>query len=74
MSELRYLVIEYWPHIMDSDDLKPARIDGHYAKLEMAKAVAELWAEEPKHPESRIVVAKVKFEAKMLKHWEDLEQ
>jgi hypothetical protein len=48
---------------------QPVRIDGHYGRFEDAKEVAELWAEEPNHPESRIVVAEVVFEAKEPAHW-----
>lgn len=69
MSHLRFLVIEYWPHAMDCDKLRPARIDGHYARRDMAEEVAALWAEHPKHKESRIVVAEVVHEAKTPAHW-----
>lgn len=73
MSALRFLVVEYWPHVMDGDKLRPARIDGHYAKREMAEEVAALWAEQPKGKESRIVVVEVVHEEKTPAHWiEDL--
>ena len=68
-TTLKYLVIEYFPHAMDSHDPKPARIDGHYAEKEMAEEVAALWAENPLHPESRIVVSEIVFEAKQPAHW-----
>ena len=69
MSPLGYLVIEYWPHTMDNEELVPARIDGHYSHKDLAEEIARLWAEAPKHPESRIVVVEVVFEAKAPAHW-----
>jgi len=69
MSGLIYLVIEYFPTAMHPDKLIPGRIDGHNARREMAEEVAALWAENPKHKESRIVVAEVQHEAKSPAHW-----
>ena len=69
MSELKYLVVEYFPHLMDSAKLIPARIDGHYSERQSAEEVAALWAEEPVHKESRIVVVEVMAEAKTPAHW-----
>lgn len=66
---LRYLVIEYFPHAMDGDDPRPARIDGHYSSRRDAEDISKLWAESPLHPESRIVVVEVLSEAKSPKHW-----
>lgn len=71
MNELRFLVIEYMPHMMDGHQSMTARIDGHYAKREMAEEVAALWAENPKHEETRIVVVEVQHEAKAPKHWQE---
>lgn len=69
MSELRFLVIEYFPHVMDGDAMRPARIDGHYRDKRDAEEIAALWAENPKHKESRIVVVEVQHEAKVPAHW-----
>lgn len=69
MAELKYLVVEYCPHLMDGTKTIPARIDGHYAKREMAEEVAALWAGKPKHAETRIVVVEVVHEEKMPAHW-----
>jgi hypothetical protein len=66
---LRFLVIEYLPHVMHNEKARPARIDGHYQHRHHAEEVAELWAEKPLHPESRIVVAEVQIEAKAPAHW-----
>lgn len=68
MAGLNYLVIEYFPQAMHHDKLTPARIDGHYDRREMAEEVAALWAENPKHMESRIVVVEVQHEAKAAAH------
>lgn len=67
--DLKYIVVEYFPHLMDGDELRPARIDGHYRDYEDAKEIAEFWAENPKSPDSRIVVAEVSFEAKAPIRW-----
>ena len=69
MSGLRFLVIEYFPHIMDGDEMRPARIDGHYRYRKDAEEIATFWAEEPKHKESRIVVVENQSEAKATAHW-----
>jgi hypothetical protein len=69
LHPLRFLVIEYIPHMMDNRKLRPARIDGHYQHKHHAEEVAQLWAEKPIHPESRIVVAEVHSEAKAPAHW-----
>lgn len=75
MSALRFLVVEYAPHMMDGTKTIPARIDGHYAKREMAEEIAALWAESPKHAETRIVVVEVVHEEKKPAHWiEDFEK
>jgi len=66
---LNYLVMEYLPHAMDNEKPRPARIDGHYAEKEMAEEIATLWAENPLHLESRIVVSEIVFEAKQPAHW-----
>lgn len=71
MSNLRFLVVEYAPHMMDGNKTIPARIDGHYAQREMAEEVAAIWAENPKHEETRIVVVEVQHEAKAPKHWQE---
>lgn len=73
MTELRYLVVEYWPHAMDGCDLRLARIDGHYRNREDAEGIAALWAENPQGPESRIVVVEVHHEAKAPMHWQKRE-
>ncbi len=70
MSELTYLVIEYVPHLMSHRRAwQPARLDGHYRDKSDAVGVADLWGDEPLHLESRIVVAKVVYEAKAPAHW-----
>lgn len=69
MAALNYLVIEYFPTAMDHEKMAPARIDGHYARREMAEEIAALWAENPKHKESRIVVVEIQHEAKTPAHW-----
>ena len=69
MAELKFLVVEYFPHMMDHEKLIPARIDGHYSERLSAEEVAALWAEEPMHKESRIVVVEVMAEAKTPAHW-----
>jgi hypothetical protein len=66
---LAYLVVEYFPHMMDNKKTRPARIDGHYSDKATAEEVARLWAENPLHPESRIVVAEVVAEVKTPAHW-----
>lgn len=68
-TNLKYLVIEYAPHMMDGDKLIPARIDGHYGPKEWAQEVAEMWAENPLHPETRIAVVEVVHVTKDPKHW-----
>lgn len=72
MQDLKYLVVEYFPHMMDGDEMIPARIDGHYLDRAEAEDIAEFWAEEPKHCESRIVVVEVLAEAKEPAHWRKL--
>jgi hypothetical protein len=69
--ELRFIVVEYVPSAMDGEELRPARIDGHYAKMADAKDVADWWAESPMHQQSRIVVAEVRLEVKKPKEWEN---
>lgn len=73
MSPHRYLVVEYFPVLLDGRaDLRtaqPARMDGHYAYREDAEGVAELWAESPLHEGSRIVVAEVVTVHKDPAHW-----
>lgn len=66
---LNYLVIEYVPVLMDGEKETPARIDGHYRFRQDAMAVASWWAENPKHPESRIVVVEVRDVVKNPKQW-----
>ena len=68
-TTLKYIVIEYFPHAMDAHDPKPARIDGHYSDRADAEEVAALWAENPLHSESRIIVSEIVFEAKQPAHW-----
>lgn len=70
MSDLNFLVIEYVPHLMDGTKLTPARIDGHYGSHELAAEVAELWAANPLHAETRIVVAEIRTEIKAPAHWQ----
>jgi hypothetical protein len=69
MSGLKHLVLEYLPHAMDGYEFRPARIDGHYSDEKDARDIAALWAEDPLHKESRIVVVKVTHEAKAPAHW-----
>lgn len=69
MQELRYLVIEYIPLMMDGNDLTPAKIDGHYLLKEDAIEIARFWSDKPMHEQSRIVVAKVVFEEKNPVNW-----
>lgn len=69
MNALKYLVIEYLPHIMDGHDPRPVRIDGHYSDKKDAEEIAALWAENPMHKESRIVVAEIQHQAKAPAHW-----
>jgi len=58
---------------MDGEQLRPARIDGHYAKMADAKDVAAWWAESPMHPQSRVVVAEVRSEAKRPLEWMEVQ-
>jgi hypothetical protein len=68
-NRLAYLVIEYLPHAMSSRKLVPARMDGHYLERADAQGVADLWVEDPFHPESRVVVVELLSEAKAPAHW-----
>lgn len=70
---LNFLVIEYIPDLMDGEKETAARIDGHYRHREDAVSVAEWWAENPKHPESRIVVAEVRDVMKNPKQWGEVD-
>lgn len=69
MTRLAYLTVEYLPHVMSHDQARPARIDGHYADQGMAEGVANLWAEKPLPPGSRIDVCQIVMEAKQPAHW-----
>lgn len=69
MAMLKYLVVEYLPHMMDGHEVRPARIDGHYRDREDAEEVAALWAESPIHPEARICVVEIVSEQKRPAHW-----
>ncbi|MGB1215022.1 MAG: hypothetical protein ACPG4X_16765 [Pikeienuella sp.] len=69
MKELKFLVIEYVPHIMHHERMSPVRIDGHYETEKTATEVAQLWSKAPKHRETRIVVAQIVAEAKRPAHW-----
>ena len=71
---LRFMAIEYLPHAMHQENVSPVRIDGHYRQFEDAKDIAEMWAENPGHPETRIAVASVEFEAKQPERWKVREQ
>jgi len=70
MNELKFLVIEYFPHLMDAEKQTPVRIDGHYSTLELASEVADIWTKNPIHVETRIVVAEIRHQAKIPKHWD----
>lgn len=69
MNAPTFIVIEYLPHTMHRQEWLPARLDGHYTHEADANGVADLWAENPKHSESRIVVCEVHHEAKAPDHW-----
>lgn len=69
MSVGGYLIVEYAPTLLDNDEFRPVRMDGHYAEKKDAEAIANGWAEESSHKETRIVVVEVVAEAKQPEFW-----
>ena len=64
-----YLIVEYAPQLLDNEEFRPVRMDGHYSEKEDAEQIAEKWAEESSHKQSRIVVVEVVAEAKQPEGW-----
>ena len=72
-----YLIVEYCPHVLHHEKPSAVRIDGHYwcrhfrtnDGLGSVREICDLWAENPIHEETRIVVCEVVYESKKPKSW-----
>ena len=69
MASGGYLIVEYAPKLLDNNDFGPVRMDGHYADRDVAEQIAEMWAEESSHKQTRIVVVEVVAETKRPDSW-----
>ena len=79
MADLKYMVIQYIPELMDGFKESKALIDGHYAEKAEAIEVAKLWADQPSPffaasgngDRSRIIVVEVVHSEMNPRHWSE---
>ena len=69
MEDGEYLIVEYAPQLLDNEDFRPVRMDGHYADRDTAEEIAKKWAEESSHKQTRIIVVQVVAQAKKPESW-----
>lgn len=66
-----FLVVEYAPTLLDNEDFRPVRMDGHYADKQAAEEIAQMWADESSNAQTRIVVVEVVAETKQPDFWKN---